>query len=155
MAAVGTEVRSDGQQLAVGDSIEEKSGSGGRMIRFGLAGLGRIGAVHARNIAAHAKAELAAVFARRGESLVYRGKGRLFGSGELRGDTVGRLNRRGDRYLHVHHHDQTDHFRRAVEISERVAHGLTLAWPDTVSVSSDKALASSVRILATEPAQDM
>src|SRR5271170_3827769 len=30
---------------------------------------------------------------------------------------------------HVHHHDQTDHFRRAVEISERVVHGLTLAWP--------------------------
>jgi len=62
MAAVGTEVRSDGQQLAVGDRTEEKSGSGGRVIRFGLAGLGRIGAVHARNIAAHAKAELAAVF---------------------------------------------------------------------------------------------
>jgi hypothetical protein len=26
--------------------------------------------------------------------------------------------------LHVHHYDQTDHLRRAVEISERVAHGL-------------------------------
>jgi hypothetical protein len=41
---------------------------------------------------------------------------------------------------HVHHYDQTDHFWRAVEISERVAHSLTLAWPDTVSVSSDKAV---------------
>jgi hypothetical protein len=30
---------------------------------------------------------------------------------------------------HVHHYDQTDHFWRAVEISEGVAHGLTLAWP--------------------------
>jgi hypothetical protein len=30
---------------------------------------------------------------------------------------------------HVHHYDQTDHFWRAVEIPERVAHGLTLAWP--------------------------
>ena len=27
---------------------------------------------------------------------------------------------------HVHHYDQTDHFWRAVEIPERVAHGLTL-----------------------------
>jgi hypothetical protein len=25
----------------------------------------------------------------------------------------------------VHHHDQTDHFWRAVEIPERVAHGLS------------------------------
>jgi myo-inositol 2-dehydrogenase / D-chiro-inositol 1-dehydrogenase len=32
------------------------------VIRFGLAGLGRIGAVHARNVVAHANAELAAVF---------------------------------------------------------------------------------------------
>src|SRR5271166_5390155 len=30
------------------------------------------------------------------------------------------------RVFHVHHHDQTDHFWRAVEISERVAHGLML-----------------------------
>jgi myo-inositol 2-dehydrogenase / D-chiro-inositol 1-dehydrogenase len=62
MAAVGTEAGSDGQKLAMGDRIEEKSGSGGRVIRFGLAGLGRIGAVHARNIVAHAEAELAAVY---------------------------------------------------------------------------------------------
>jgi hypothetical protein len=27
---------------------------------------------------------------------------------------------------HVHHHDQTDDLRRAIEISERVAHGLKL-----------------------------
>src|SRR5271170_6682756 len=27
---------------------------------------------------------------------------------------------------HVHHHDQTDDLRRAVEISERVAHGMKL-----------------------------
>ena len=30
------------------------------------------------------------------------------------------------RVLHVHHHDQTDDLRRAVEISERVAHSLML-----------------------------
>src|SRR5208337_4637856 len=30
----------------------------------------------------------------------------------------------------VHHHDQTDHFWRAVEISERVAHGLKLLQPE-------------------------
>src|SRR5271165_3655339 len=30
----------------------------------------------------------------------------------------------------VHHHDQTDHFRRAVEISKRVAHGLKLPQPE-------------------------
>jgi hypothetical protein len=30
---------------------------------------------------------------------------------------------------HVHHYDQMDRFWRAVEIPERVAHGLTLAWP--------------------------
>src|SRR5208337_1089826 len=35
------------------------------------------------------------------------------------------------RVLHVHHHDQTDHFWRAVEISERVAHGLKLPQPET------------------------
>src|SRR5260370_41671634 len=35
------------------------------------------------------------------------------------------------RVFHVHHHDQTDHFWRAVEISERVAHGLRLPQPKT------------------------
>src|SRR5271165_4627173 len=35
------------------------------------------------------------------------------------------------RVFHVHHHDQTDHFWRAVEISERVAHGLKLPQPKT------------------------
>src|SRR5271157_365468 len=35
------------------------------------------------------------------------------------------------RVLHVHHHDQTDDLRRAVEISERVAHNLMLPYPDT------------------------
>jgi len=35
------------------------------------------------------------------------------------------------RVLHVHHHDQADHFWRAVEISERVAHGLKLPQPKT------------------------
>jgi hypothetical protein len=35
------------------------------------------------------------------------------------------------RVLHVHHHDQTDHFWRAVEIPERVAHGLKLPQPNT------------------------
>src|SRR5208337_110736 len=35
------------------------------------------------------------------------------------------------RVLHVHHHDQTDHFWRAVEISERVTHGLKLPQPKT------------------------
>ena len=29
----------------------------------------------------------------------------------------------------VHHDDQTDHFRRAVEISKRIAHGLKLPQP--------------------------
>ncbi len=33
--------------------------------------------------------------------------------------------------LHVHHHDQTDHFWRAVEISERVTHRLKLPQPNT------------------------
>src|SRR5208282_2485982 len=35
------------------------------------------------------------------------------------------------RVPHVHHHDQTDHFRRAVEISKRVAHGPNLPQPET------------------------
>ncbi len=35
------------------------------------------------------------------------------------------------RVFHVHHHDQTDHFWRAVEISERVAHGPKLPQPKT------------------------
>src|SRR5271166_2821221 len=35
------------------------------------------------------------------------------------------------RVFHVHHHDQTDHFWRAVEISERVAYGLRLPQPKT------------------------
>src|SRR5271166_395710 len=35
------------------------------------------------------------------------------------------------RVLHVHHHDQTDHFWRAVEISERTTHGLKLPQPKT------------------------
>src|ERR1700687_351648 len=35
------------------------------------------------------------------------------------------------RVLHVHHHDQTDHFWRAVEIPERVSHGLKLRQPNT------------------------
>src|SRR5271166_4894887 len=35
------------------------------------------------------------------------------------------------RVFHVHHHDQTDHFWRAVEISERVAHGPKLPQPMT------------------------
>ena len=43
------------------------------------------------------------------------------------------------RVSHVHHHDQTDDLWRAVEISERVAHGLKLPRPDTASVWSDKA----------------
>src|SRR5271166_4504400 len=30
----------------------------------------------------------------------------------------------------VHHYDQTDHFRRAVEISKRIAHGLKLPQPE-------------------------
>jgi hypothetical protein len=33
------------------------------------------------------------------------------------------------RVSHIHHHDQTDDLWRAVETSERVVHGLTLAWP--------------------------
>ena len=33
------------------------------------------------------------------------------------------------RVSHVHHHDQTDDLWRAVEISERIAHGLKLPWP--------------------------
>src|SRR5271169_6111319 len=36
------------------------------------------------------------------------------------------------RVSHVHHHDQTDHFWRAVEISERVAHGLRFPQQNTV-----------------------
>ena len=34
------------------------------------------------------------------------------------------------RVSHVHHHDQTDHFWRAVEISERAAHGPKLPQPE-------------------------
>jgi hypothetical protein len=33
------------------------------------------------------------------------------------------------RIFHVHHHDKTDDLRRAVEVSERVAHGLKLSRP--------------------------
>jgi hypothetical protein len=33
---------------------------------------------------------------------------------------------------HLHHHDQTDDLRRAVEISERIAHGLKLPWRDAL-----------------------
>src|SRR5208337_3868799 len=36
------------------------------------------------------------------------------------------------RVSHVHHHDQTNNLWRAVEISERVAHGLKLPQPKTV-----------------------
>src|ERR1700730_3664357 len=36
------------------------------------------------------------------------------------------------RVSHVHHHDQTDDLRRAVEISERVAHGLKLPRQDAL-----------------------
>src|SRR5271165_4244360 len=35
------------------------------------------------------------------------------------------------RVLHVRHYDQTDHFWRAVEIPERVSHGLKLPQPNT------------------------
>src|SRR5271165_4136081 len=35
------------------------------------------------------------------------------------------------RVSHVHHHDQTDDLWRAVEISERVAHGPILPRPET------------------------
>jgi hypothetical protein len=38
---------------------------------------------------------------------------------------------RRERESHVHHHDQTDHFWRAVEKSERVAHDLKLQQPKT------------------------
>ena len=34
------------------------------------------------------------------------------------------------RVPHVHHHDQTDHFWRAVEVSERVAHSPNLPQPE-------------------------
>src|ERR1700691_107611 len=36
------------------------------------------------------------------------------------------------RISHVHHHDKTDDLRRAVEISERVAHGLKLPRRDAL-----------------------
>src|SRR3984957_13574055 len=36
------------------------------------------------------------------------------------------------RVSHVHHHDQTDDLRRAVEISERIAHGLKLPRRDAL-----------------------
>src|SRR5271163_1037547 len=35
------------------------------------------------------------------------------------------------RVSHIHHHDQTDDLRRAVEISERVAHGPIVPRPET------------------------
>src|SRR5271170_6469551 len=35
------------------------------------------------------------------------------------------------RISHIHHHDQTDDLRRAVEISERVAHGPNVPRPET------------------------
>ena len=35
------------------------------------------------------------------------------------------------RVFHVHHHDQTDYFWRAVEIPERVAHAPKLPQPET------------------------
>ena len=34
------------------------------------------------------------------------------------------------RVSHVHHHDQTDDLRRAVKISERIAHGPSLPRPE-------------------------
>src|SRR3984957_2024755 len=44
------------------------------------------------------------------------------------------------RVSHVHHHDQTDDLRRAVEISERVAHGLKLPRRERTACSlSDNA----------------
>src|SRR5450432_4557359 len=42
------------------------------------------------------------------------------------------------RVLHIHHHNQTDHFRRTVKISERVAHGPSLSRRgDATGVRSD------------------
>ena len=38
------------------------------------------------------------------------------------------------RVSHVHHHDQTDDLRRAVEIAERVAHGLKLPRRDAAGL---------------------
>jgi hypothetical protein len=44
---------------------------------------------------------------------------------------------------HVHHHDQTHDLRRAVEISERVAHAMKLPPPASVRMWSDAAVMMS------------
>src|SRR5271154_719329 len=41
------------------------------------------------------------------------------------------------RVSHVHHHDQTDDLRRAIEIAERVAHGLKLPRRGAAGFLSD------------------
>src|SRR5271166_1800751 len=52
----------------------------------------------------------------------------------------------------VHHHDQTDHFWRAVEISKRVAHGPKLPQPEAARKIG---LTLPVHAAATTPAQRM
>src|ERR1700722_4092657 len=49
---------------------------------------------------------------------------------------------------HVHHHHQTDDLRRAVEISERVAHSSSLAWPEGPRAFG---LTSPVGVILTPP----
>jgi hypothetical protein len=53
---------------------------------------------------------------------------------------------RSDRVSHVHHHDQTDDLRRAVEIAERVAHGLKLPRRDAAGFLSDSTLVDCRKI---------
>jgi hypothetical protein len=54
------------------------------------------------------------------------------------------------RISHVHHHDQTDDLRRAVEISERVAHGLKLPRRDAL-----RALCLTTPARRFEPTDDI
>ena len=55
------------------------------------------------------------------------------------------------RVSHVHHHDQTDDLRRAIEIAERVAHGLKLPRRDAAGLLSDSTLPRLARALFPRP----
>jgi hypothetical protein len=55
------------------------------------------------------------------------------------------------RVSHVHHHDQTDDLRRAIEIAERVAHGLKLPRRDAAGLLSDSTIARHLLALGWLP----
>jgi hypothetical protein len=57
------------------------------------------------------------------------------------------------RVSHVHHHDQTDDLRRAIEIAERVAHGLKLPRRDAAGFLSDSTAGGAVSLYALHPSR--